>query len=227
VEPIERLTAQLWAGRGPTGSDDARGLGEVEQIRRALGVVGQAIGLERSAIVGLALNLARRAQLQGPAFADPPSGARGWRSCSRIGLMWRRWLSPPRQSRGRRRGRAGYSREMAGRSALAEWGGERDDALRALLAARALADALTGEALGGSIAVVVGAQGDAELWEGPAEAALKHSEAPLTIILGRGASDDAGDHVVTEPLAEEHRFAVVVRMSEPPELTGVARDPED
>ena len=75
LEPIERLTAQLWT-RGGSGASEGN-LDEVEQIRRALGVVGEAMGLERTAIAGLSLSLAEHALADGARLVRPPAG-RAW-----------------------------------------------------------------------------------------------------------------------------------------------------
>ena len=227
VEPIERLTAQLWAKRGPPGADEESDLDEVEQIRRALGVVGQAIGLERSAIAGLTLSLAQRAREDGPALVAPPSG-RAWLAIVLSDGAQAEELALCAEAVAREAARQGGAfTRIGGRAALAEWGAELDDALRATLGARGLADALATEALCGHVVIVVGAGDDARGWQEPAEAALKRSESLVTMLMGPGASADAGEHVVAEPLEAAGEFVRIVGMAEPPELRDVAREPED
>lgn len=227
VQPIERLTAQLWAKSGRPGGAGASDLDEVEQIRRALGVVGQAIGLERNAIAGLTLSLARRAQAEGPTLVEPPQG-RAWLAAVAGEGAGQQELALLAEAVAREAARqGGIFGEVSARSALAEWGEEIDDALRAVLAARGLADALAGWSPDARLAVVIGSGDDAAVWQEAVEATLKRTEEPLTMIMGPSAYEDAGAHVVAEPLLGTTEFVRIVRMAEPPELTGVARDPED
>jgi len=74
---------------------------------------------------------------------------------------------------------------------------------------------------------VVGAGGDAERWQEAAEATLKRTDRPMTMLMGPGAMDDAGEHVATEPLPGGGDFVRLIGMAEPPELADVAREPED
>ncbi|MFW5866774.1 MAG: DMT family transporter, partial [Armatimonadota bacterium] len=226
VQPIERLTAQLWARSGRAGFGDTSDLDEVEQIRRALGVVGQAIGLERSAIAGLTLSLARRAREE-PVLVGPPRG-RAWLAVVTEGTPEAPELALLAEAVAREAARQGgvFSR-LGGRSALAEWGEELDDALRAVLAGRGLADALAGEGLDAQLVIVIGSGEDAALWQEVTEATLKRTDEPPRMLMGPAAMEDAGEHVVAEPTAGTSAFVRVVRMAEPPELTGVAQDPED
>lgn len=227
VEPIERLTAQLWTGRGPSASDDTADLDEVEQIRKALGVVGQAIGLERTAIAGLTLTLAERAREQGPALVEAPRD-HAWLTVALAESAGTRELALVAGALAREAARqGGVFAQIGARSALARWGEELDDPLRALLAARGLADALAAEELDTGIVILIGSGRDAAAWKQAAEIALKPPDASLQMLMGSDAMRDAGEHVIAVPLAEIDTFMRVERMAEPPELTGIAQDPED
>ncbi len=227
LEPIERLTAQLWTRRGPPGAAaPGEDLDEVEQIRRALGVVGQAIGLERSAMAGLSLSLARRAATEDDALVQPPAD-RAWLAIALAADPDPGTLALTAEAIAREAARQdGVFASIRSRSALAVWGAEIDDALRAALAALGLADGLAGEALGGAT-IVVGAGEDRVFWEEAAGAALNaRADAPL-IVIGASALGDAGEHLLTEPLEGAGGFARLIGMREAPELRSVARGPED
>ncbi|MFP4248982.1 MAG: EamA family transporter [Armatimonadota bacterium] len=228
VEPIERLTAQLWTMRGSRGAEDETAdLGEVELIRRALGVVGQAIGLERSAIAGLTLALARRARIIGPALVEAPTG-RAWLAVALPDDAEPEDLALVAEAVAREAARQdGMFAQIGAASALAEWGEEADDALRAVLAARGLADALSRERLQADAVIVIGSEDDGHTWQEAARATLKRTDEPLTILIGQAARRDADRHVTTEPLTGAGTFVRIVRMAEPPELARVAEDPED
>lgn len=227
VQPIERLTAQVWTRRGATRGRADEDLDEVEQIRRALSVVGQAIGLERSAMVGLSLSLARRAVSEGPGVVEPPEG-HAWLSVALAEPPDAQLLALVTEATAREAARQdGVLTAVGARSALATWGAEIDDALRAALAARGLADALAGVQSEGGVAIVVGAGADAAGWEGAASVALKRTGAAPEIVIGPDALEDAGPHLLTEPLPGAAGFARVVGMAEPPELASVALEPED
>jgi hypothetical protein len=47
------------------------------------------------------------------------------------------------------------------------------------------------------------------------------------MLIGPGAMRDAGEHVECEPPVGASGFMRIRRMAEPPELTGLAREPED
>jgi|LSQX01.3.fsa_nt_gb drug/metabolite transporter (DMT)-like permease len=229
VEPLERLTAQLWARRGAAeGAEKSEDMDEVEQIRRALGVVGQAIGLERRTIASLSLVLAERARSREQQLCIPgPDG------------VWLALLLPPGagistaaaalESVAREAARqGGLLTEAAARCALATWGGERDDALRATLAAAGLQDAMVGEASTGVPVIVIGAGGDADGWCEAAEVAAEAGDERLIpVIMGPAAFALARDHLQARPLDGSDGFMLIEGQAEAPELAGVVREPED
>ncbi|MFW6156804.1 MAG: EamA family transporter, partial [Armatimonadota bacterium] len=230
VEPIERLTAQLWTRRGPHGRGPPRDdIDEVQQIRRALGVVGQAMGLERSAMGGLSAGLARRARQEGPATVEPPPGT-AWLAVAfeRDSHVPAEALAAVIEATAREAARQdGMLAEVGARSALATWGAEIDDALRAALAARALSETLQGEMSVERCVIAVGAGEDAAAWEDAVRRALKRTDEACTMIIGPGALSDAAEHVECERPSEDAEFATMLGISEPPELESVARDTED
>ncbi len=227
VEPVERLAAELYSrGRSASGGGPVD-VDEVEQIRRALGVVGQAVGLERRTVASLSVGLADRAVAAGTELAALP-GDRTWLALSAPAPMDTGALAIAVEALAREAARQdGSFSRVAANGAVALWGRERDDALRASLAALGLREALEGEALGGPLLIAVGAPDDAGRWRAAADYALKHLTAPMTIIMGPAAAADTLEHVRGEPMAGPGAFVIVHGLVEPMDLSDVAREPED
>ncbi len=225
VEPIERLAADLYAG----GGADTAGLADVdeaEQIRRALGVVGQAVGLERAAIATISLGLARR--VEGAPPPAPPEDAT-WLCVTAARGTGVAAVAAAIEATAREAARQdGALADVGGGSVLALWPGERDDALRALLSALAIADELEAAA-GAPVTIAVGARKDAgcrqEARGAGLPAAVGGGEG--RILIGPDALDDAREHVIPAGAAGPGRFLVVGGLAEPDVLNGVAREPDD
>ncbi len=237
VKPIERLTARLWSTRGPP-DENARpsDADEVEQIRRALSVVGRAMGLERSATAALSRNLAREAVGGADRTVEPPAD-----------LTWLALVVRPDDAGGSDRVAAdtdtlataieatareaarhdGLVTDVCSASVLAQWGTELDDPLRASLCAMGLSDALESALPHDGFVIVVGAGEDASGWQEAACFALKRTDRAGTIMIGPAAAHRAADHVVTEPVEAEGAFARLIGVPEAPEIVDVAREPED
>lgn len=225
VEPIERLASDLSAGseEGEPGRTDAD---EVEQIRTALGVVGQAVGVERQTIAALSLALAERA------LADEAPGVVGRGGALRLAALVPKDANVPEMAQVIE----GVAREAArqdgafagigGRLAWADWGGERDDALRGALAALALREELTGTAAGDGVTILVGAGEDFDDWTPTVGSVPMPATGPL-LLMGEGALAEAAEHVTVEREQGPAGFARLVGLSEPSGLEQVAEEPED
>jgi drug/metabolite transporter (DMT)-like permease len=224
LEPIERLTAQLWT-RGGSGASEGN-LDEVEQIRRALGVVGEAMGLERTAIAGLSLSLAEHALADGARLVRPPAG-RAWLAVLLPDDSHPEELAHVAVTTAREAARhGGVFSDLRAASTAAAWGAERDEALRAALAALELADALAGQLADGAL-IVLGAGHDAERLEEAAGLTLKRTGPAPAIVIGVDALADASEHLATEELDGGMSYRRVIGMREAPDLRRVAREPED
>lgn len=222
VEPIERLAAELRAPWARTRHADTD---EVEQIRSALGVVGQAVGLERRTIAALSVSLAARTLDDEP--ARPPDH-RVWLAAAVGGGAEVADYAAVVEAVAREAARQdGILAAAAGGVAVARWGGERDDALRAVLAALAVRESIMGRA-SVPVTIAVGAGKDATGWAAVrnrvSAEAMEH--AGITILIGQEACREAGDEIVVAP-DEATGYHLLKDLREPEALRSVAREPED
>jgi len=222
VEPIERLAAELYSrrSRGVAASAD---VDEVEQIRRALAVVGEAVGLERRTTAAVSLGLAERA-LTGPELSPPREAT--W-LLVRLPDADAAALAVAIETVAREAARQdGVLEGVGGGHVLGKWVGERDDALRAGLAALAVADDLSA-ALRRPVTIAVGAGNDAEKWPDARQALAEPGDRPADVLIGPQARLDVADHLVVEPAEGLGGFALLIGRAGPDALTAVARETED
>lgn len=218
VEPIERLAADLCA---PGSSARAADADEVEQIRRALGVVGQAVGLERRTIAALSVGLAARS-----IDAEPPAppADRSWLLAEVGERADLTDFAAVIESVAREAARQGGAlAHVGGGTTVAWWGGERDDALRAVLAALAVRESLGGR-VAAPVTIAVGAGKDSTSWPRARERTVART-APIAVI-GPEAYDDAAAQVMVGPPGPEG-YRALEGLPEPEALRVVAREPED
>lgn len=219
MEPIERLAADLCAPGGGRRAD----ADEIEQIRRALGVVGQAIGLERRTIATLSVSLAARSVDAEPVM-PPEDGA--WLAVSAGSEPDVADFAAQIEAVSREAARQGGALAgAAGGVALARWGAERDDALRAILAAMAVAESLAGR-MAVPVTIAIGAGKDASGWAPAREFMRADAGAALVIMIGPEAYADAAAQIVAGP-AGPGEWRVLEGLREPEALRIVAREPED
>ncbi|MGD9498180.1 MAG: DMT family transporter [Armatimonadota bacterium] len=208
LEPIERLAAELCAGGDAEGTDRAQ-LDEIEQIRRALGIVSQAVGIERATLAAISLQLAQSSS--GAAAPQPPADG-----------VWLYAVAPPQaappklaaviQATAREVARQdGALASVGAGRVLATWPGERDDALRAVLAALAVSDDLGREGHW-PVTILVGTGKDARDWEKGVAAGQTHAtRESVAIVMGCLALADAREHVLCDPLPGAAGFVLVRR----------------
>ncbi len=223
MEPIERLAAEIYSRRG-RGAHASVEVDEVEQIRRALGVVGEAVGLERRTTAAVSLGLAECA-MGGPDL--PPPDKATWllvelhdANADELAIT----IEVVAREAARQHGMfAG----VGGVHVLGEWAGERDDALRAGLAALTIADDLA-PALRGPVTIAVGAGNDAQEWPAAQRALAQaaHGEG-VRILIGPQAQLDVTDHLVTEHAEGLGGFALLIGHGGPDSLTAVASVTDD
>ena len=226
VEPIERLTAELWA-RSDVAEDRRSHIDEVEQIRRALSVVGQAVGIERRTIASLSLQLAQRTMNAPGADCEPPSD-RVWLAARLHQSTTPAELAATIEAATREAARQnGALSQVAANCVLARWGEERDDSLRAAMAALGLRDALEGEQTATPLVITLGAGEDADGWSEAAQAVFEVARRPVTIIVGPQALEDAADHLHTEPIDLPGGFTELIGLTEALGLSQLAEEPED
>lgn len=221
MDPIERLAADLSAPPGD-GRADAN---EVEQIRRALGVVGEAIGLERRTITALSVGLAART-IDAEPIAPPKD--RAWLAVNTVGAPELADFAAQIEAVAREAARqGGVLAGAAGGVVMAHWGAERDDALRAVLAARAVSEALAGR-VSAPVTIAVGVGKDASGWASAREQAGADAGtgAMLVTIIGPEAYEDAAAQIVTGPGGPDE-WRVLEGLGEPEALRIIAREPED
>ncbi len=223
VEPIERLALEL--GGRSRGDDGAQApMDEVEQIRRALSVVGQAVGVERATIATLSLALAEQSLRERPSEACEAHGGAWLRVKAGEGRADPATLATVIEVVAREAARQdGIFRGVQEGAVCAQWGCEADDALRAALAALALRDELRGRALAQPVTILVGVDKDHD--ERPVWWSARQQD--ISVLIGRRAARDAGQHLRIEGLEDAGRYGLLVGLAEPPGLEQVAEDPED
>ena len=189
---IDRTTGR----RRVAFSADKADANEVEQIRRALGVVGEAIGLERRTITALSVGLAART-IDAEPIAPPKD--RAWLAVNTVGAPELADFAAQIEAVAREAARQGGALAgAAGGVVMAHWGAERDDALRAVLAARAVSEALAGR-VSAPVTIAVGVGKDASGWASAREQAGADAGtgAMLVTIIGPEAYEDAAAQIVT------------------------------
>lgn len=227
VEPIERLASDLSArGRDSPDSTEAY-IDEVEQIRRALSVVGRVVGVERQALAQMSLTLAEAAVTDHREVA-PDGGA--WLCVAPHEGPDVELLAACVEAAARESARQGGALSaVSRRGVFARWAGERDDALRAVLAARAIAEELAGRDLPQPVAIIVGEAGDAPAWSEALAAAsdVARGRDETLVAIGPEAAAQAAEHIMIAELADAAGFVEVTGLAEPAGLDEVAREPDD
>lgn len=225
VRPIEELTAQLYAST-EVGDRERCRLDEVEQIRRALGLVGQAVGVERRTIASLSKQLAQSALDARSKPWSPPRDI-AWLALRCPHEASVTYLAAAIEAATREAARQGGELDQIGSHCItARWGPERDDALLVALAALGLRDALQAQALEGPLVVVIGAGADHSGWEEAAQTVGDEAKT-VTILIGPDALADAAEHLTVKPLDSPSGFAEVVDLDETTGLSQVAEELED
>lgn len=224
VEPIERLAAELYSRRDRDETTLAE-VDEVEQIRRALAVVGQAMSLERRTIAALSASLAARAAEEAP--PPLPRGAT-WLVVSLPEAAGHTPLAAAIESVAREAARHdGMLVGVGDGRIVARWPGEQDDVLRASLAALAVREDLA-VLVDLPVVIGVGSGDDALIWHETEAAAYRaESTGAPCLLVGPSARVDVGEHLVCIDRDDLGGYALLMGRTEPDTLRAIAREPDE